>query len=165
MPINSDGWDGYPKTLYALLQLIADNEFKNVVFLSGDEHFPNVTQLVLKDRNKDTETVVHSIHTAAAFAPFAFANGRQDKQMNAERIYFSISPNLLVTSDQLDDNVVPSDYDYECAVTAKHPILGDGMTYLRVWQDGGRWSLRAEFTGETFTIPDLSASGLPPFTP
>ena len=146
--LRSDGWDGYPNSLFKLLKEITDKQYKNVVFLSGDEHLPCFAQIVLTKKDSSKKVVVHSIHTAAAFAPYPFANSMKEKHLVCEKIFF--------------DN-----QNYQCQVETTYPKLGDGMTFLRVWKDknGGAWRIRCEFAKQRFYKPDLSAECKPTTTP
>ena len=75
----SDGWDGYPGDLRALLGFIAVNEIENVVFLSGDEHLGCVASAELsiaKPCGGVARTRIVSIHASGLYSPFPFANSQ-----------------------------------------------------------------------------------------
>ncbi|ANN58232.1 hypothetical protein A9174_16750 [Mesorhizobium loti NZP2037] len=126
--IHSDGWDGYPNTLREVLAHIAVNKIDHVVFLSGDEHRGYVATVDLLDASGNSITRVHSVHTAALYAPFPFANS-----IDAD----------IVMSETFD--IVDGASTYKCVVNAIPPPAGDGATFLRVRQNAGIWNLDCEF--------------------
>jgi cholesterol oxidase len=69
--LQSDAWDGYPKSLQWLLDLIATGGHRNIVFLSGDEHRSITATARLEG---DSGLVVHSIHSSGMYTPYPFAN-------------------------------------------------------------------------------------------
>jgi cholesterol oxidase len=126
--LHSDGWDGYPNTLREVLSYIAENEIPYVVFLSGDEHRGCIATADLLDAASKPITRVHSIHTAAMYAPYPFANGLDED---------------IVASETID--IVHGSGNYRCVVTVTRPPPGDGVTFLSVRQDGVAWKLDYEF--------------------
>ncbi|WP_461479484.1 alkaline phosphatase D family protein [Mesorhizobium jarvisii] len=126
--MHSDGWDGYPNTLREVLAHIAVNKIDHVVFLSGDEHRGYVATVDLLDASGNSITRVHSVHTAALYAPFPFANS-----IDAD----------IVMSETFD--IVDGASTYKCVVNAIPPPAGDGATFLRVRQNAGIWNLDCEF--------------------
>jgi phosphodiesterase/alkaline phosphatase D-like protein len=128
--LHADGWDGYPKTLAAVLGHIAEQGIHNVVFLSGDEHCGCVADIELRDQNDKPLTRLHSLHTTAAYAPFPFANGCIEDLVMAEVIPF-----------------VHNGVTYRCAVDAQPAPVRSGATLLSTRQDaGGTWHLDFEFS-------------------
>jgi hypothetical protein len=126
----SDGWDGYPESLRAVLLIIAKNSIQHVVFLSGDEHRGCVARIVLTTGGSTVATA-HSIHTTAAYAPFPFANALAEDFMDVDGFQFT------------DKGVT-----YECTVTVTSPTTRDGATMLRPWRDSstaGVWHLDYEY--------------------
>ncbi|MBY3139022.1 alkaline phosphatase D family protein [Rhizobium laguerreae] len=134
--LQSDGWDGYPGSMAEVLGFIASQRIQHVVFLSGDEHRGCIAsaQLISKD-DGNLITTVHSIHTAAMYAPYPFANSIDEDIMERECFGFEYSA-----------------VDYECNVTATRPPPGDGATFIFVRQDKGLWKLDCEFAGTVQTI-------------
>jgi hypothetical protein len=135
--IHSDGWDGYPDALRAVLGILAKNAVKNVVFLSGDEHRGCVANIELRDASGGTLlTRVHSIHTTAAYAPFPFANSGIADFVESEVIDFKFAT-----------------VGYKCVVSATLPTSRDGATSIRpYWRTintsppVGEWRLDYEYT-------------------
>lgn len=125
--LHSDGWDGYPNTLREVLAYIADNRIEHVVFLSGDEHRACLAKVDLCGED-GAVTRLHSIHTAAMFAPYPFANGIDEEIVDSETIEI-----------QSDGRA------YRCIVNATRPAPGDGPTFLRVRSAGSGWELDCEF--------------------
>ena len=72
--LHSDVWDGHPHSMYALLKFVSENRIRNLVFLSGAEHLGMTAEITLTLPKGDTVTV-HSVHSAALYSPFPFANG------------------------------------------------------------------------------------------
>jgi pimeloyl-ACP methyl ester carboxylesterase len=135
--LHSDGWDGYPNTLREVLVHIAANKIDHVVFLSGDEHRGCVATIDLCDASGSLITRVHSVHTAAMYAPFPFANSLDED---------------IVTSETID--IVDGAVTYKCVVNATRPPAGDGVTFLRVSREAGVWKLDCEFAHGT--LPPLT---------
>ncbi|MGO7956467.1 alkaline phosphatase D family protein [Rhizobium leguminosarum] len=134
--LHSDGWDGYPGSMAEVLGFIASQRIQHVVFLSGDEHRGCIAtaQLASKD-DGNLITTVHSIHTAAMYAPYPFANSIDEDIMERECFEFEYSA-----------------VAYGCTVTATRPPPGDGATFIFVRQDEGHWKLDYEFAGTVQTI-------------
>lgn len=125
--LHSDAWDGYPNTLAEVLAYIADNRIKHVVFLSGDEHRACVATADLGSEDGSV-TRLHSIHTAAMFAPYPFANGIDEEIVDNETIEIHFGGR-----------------NCRCVVNATRPAPGDGATFLRVRPVGPGWELDCEF--------------------
>jgi hypothetical protein len=71
---------------------------------------------------------IHSIHTAAAYAPYSFANGVKEDIFEKEAI-------------EIEGGT------YRCVVDADRPATGDGLTFLSVERTGENWQLQYEFAG------------------
>jgi cholesterol oxidase len=158
--LRSDGWDGYPATLFRMLQLLVDSNSRHVIFLSGDEHMPAFARATVKRRSDNREVSLYSIHTAAAYAPFPFANGGSLAQIPQETIYFTVTANSLqYTSDRTSNVPInPGNYDYQCRIGAQYPQPGDALTYVRVRKNGTAWTMRCEFAKNVIEVPDLDGS-------
>ncbi|MEY9137102.1 cholesterol oxidase [Bradyrhizobium diazoefficiens] len=136
--LHSDGWDGYPGSLREVLAFIAEHKIQGVVFLSGDEHRGCVATAELRERSGALITRVHSIHTAAVYAPYPFANSLDEDTVASETIPI-VGPG--------------GSYCYDCVVSTKRPIpAGDGATFLSIRFDGTAWQLVAEFANETIRL-------------
>lgn len=72
-PLHGDGWQRFPESMADLLGFIAENEIKNVVFLSGDYHRFVRCELKLQAPGKNPVTAT-SIVTGGLYAPYPFAN-------------------------------------------------------------------------------------------
>lgn len=157
--LRSDGWDGYPASLFHLLQQVVDENGKNVVFLSGDEHMPCRCKIRIRNKNNGAESIVYSIHTAAAYAPFPFANGFRAQQVENETLHFNVDAN---SADYMSDEMEvsgsdPANFEYECEIASIYPPADDSMTYLRAWKSNGHWSLLAQFGDHPDLIDDLES--------
>ncbi|MCB1691553.1 MAG: alpha/beta fold hydrolase [Pseudomonadales bacterium] len=96
--LSEDGFAGYPRTLDDLLSFIATNRIDHVVFLSGDEHLPMVANARI-DCGEGEHLTLHSIHTAAHYAPFEFANGKPQDFIASDE--FVLRGGEIVTCDTL----------------------------------------------------------------
>ncbi len=76
--IRSDGWDGYPVSLYKTLALIVDNKLDNLVFLSGDEHIGCYAEIDIHNLETGDSISTVSAHCPGLYTPFPFANARID---------------------------------------------------------------------------------------
>lgn len=131
----SDGWDGYPNSLRDVLGAIAAGTIKYVVLLSGDEHLGCIATALLTEMDGTPITTVHSIHTAAMYAPYPFANGIDEDIVEQETFEFDYKAKR-----------------YHCIVDATRPAPGDGATFLHVRQDGADWKLDCEYAGTVQTL-------------
>ena len=127
--LHADGWDGYPNTLREVLAYIAQEKIEGVVFLSGDEHRSCIATAELRETSGALITRVHSIHTAAVYAPYPFANSLDEAFVDNETIDIKGSGGT----------------HYCCVVKAVRPPAGDGVTFLSVRHDGTTWQLDCEF--------------------
>ncbi len=128
--LHSDGWDGYPKTLFEILGFIAHHKIKHVVFLSGDEHRGCIASAELFDAKTGASlTRVHSVHTTAAYAPFPFANSL---------------PSDFAEKDTIE--LKYGDAHFRCVVEAELPDSHDGALLLHPSPtEDGAWQLCCEF--------------------
>ncbi|NUS71127.1 MAG: alpha/beta fold hydrolase, partial [Ensifer adhaerens] len=133
--LRSDGWDGYPNSLRDVLGVIAAGKIKHVVLLSGDEHRGCIATALLTEMDGTPITTVHSIHTAAMYAPYPFANGIDEDIVEQETFEFDYKAKR-----------------YRCIVDATRPAPGDGATFLHVRQDGADWKLDCEYAGTVQTL-------------
>ncbi|MGH8692871.1 MAG: alkaline phosphatase D family protein, partial [Burkholderiales bacterium] len=132
--LRSDGWDGYPRSMYELLGFIAKNKISNVVFLSGDEHVGIVACAELRATyGADQDPIrVHSIHTSALYAPYPFANA---------------APPDLVPEEEFDFGAGTD--SYRCAVKDTKFFPGSSFTLLDFKHNGAGWQLAYTFDRET----------------
>jgi phosphodiesterase/alkaline phosphatase D-like protein len=126
--LHSDGWDGYPNSLRAILGYIAANRSQHVVFLSGDEHRGCVARIELFDATGASRALLHSLHTTAAYAPFPFANSAPTDFALRETIRFTCGKQR-----------------YRCDVDASLMDSGDGALLLRPYRDRGVWKIDYEY--------------------
>ena len=127
--LRSDGWDGYPASLYEVLACIAQKRIRNVVFVSGDEHLACVAQIELEAEGGD-KVIVHSVHSSPLFAPFPFANSdRAD----------------LAAVDTFDVPAPRTGGPYKCSVRTVFAPPGDGFAVLSFRRDGGGWNMECCF--------------------
>src|SRR5262249_25272702 len=89
--IESDAWDGYPASLHALLATIAEERITGCIFLSGNEHMGIVAEATVRRRRGGPDPVkLLSVHAGAMYAPYPFANSREDDFLGAETFDFEV---------------------------------------------------------------------------
>lgn len=76
--IRVDSWDGYPVSLHRLLAYLVDNQIRDVVFLSGDDHIACFAEIQLTNLKSQQKLITWSAHCPGLHTPFPFANGRTD---------------------------------------------------------------------------------------
>ena len=73
--LDEDAWAAFPTTRKTLLDHIVANKVQNVLFLSGDIHCSNVTEMRFAG-SKDAESLkAFSVTSSAFYWPFPFADG------------------------------------------------------------------------------------------
>jgi alkaline phosphatase D len=73
---SSDSWAAFPETRRHVLRTIVGNSVQNVVFLSGDIHCSNVSEISFeKKRGGKLPLKAFSIVSSAFYWPFPFADG------------------------------------------------------------------------------------------
>jgi cholesterol oxidase len=128
----SDAWDGYPSSLYALLQFICDNEVEGLVFLSGDEHLSSVVKAHVSCIETEKQCAFHSIHSSSLFAPYPFANS---------------SPDEFISNDAFEFTSQDGTRRYRCQADTQF-FPGDGFALLTARKDCSDWCLDANFHNE-----------------
>jgi len=76
--IRSDGWDGYPVSLFKILAMVVDNDVEHLVFLSGDEHIGCYAEIEIHNLSTGKSAYAVSAHCPGLYTPFPFANARVD---------------------------------------------------------------------------------------
>ena len=121
--LRSDGWDGYPHSFHRLLSFLVENEIKNVVFLSGDEHISSVTHAELSDKSGKS-TVIHSVHNSGLYSPLPFSNSVEEDLLGDDCFKFNNDCSGLMTPDTLmRDNISQTlrwDYGSKACIQAIH---------------------------------------------
>src|SRR5690606_35955193 len=128
--LNADGWDGYPRTLHALLALLADApEIGPVVFLCGDAHLGLFVEAEVELQGRRAR--FHVVHTAGLNTPYRFANAAQSDFLLDEDFAF-----------------VESGRSGRCRVRTRI-CTGAGFTDVELRRElreaGGRWRLDCRF--------------------
>jgi len=145
--LRSDAWDGYPKSFHGLLAYLAEQQIKNVVFLSGDEHLSCVAQATITAAGKPPVSIL-SIHSSGLYAPFPFANSVPEIFPEEETFPFALTGEELSASrERLPDQALKRDglRKFECRVEIRDFRAGDGFAILDVFRDNGEWTLRCHF--------------------
>lgn len=137
--LNSDGWDGYPDTLYKVLELITRTDIQHVVFLSGNEHRGCVATIDITNAGSGKVARTHSIHTQGAYTPFPFANRLEQDFVTTEQFTFTGE----------------SGESYTCAVDAVIRPPENSVTYLNPRLDNGAWKLDYQFGDDTVQTIDI----------
>lgn len=125
--IHSDAWDGYPKSLIEVLSFIAENDIKNLVFLSGDEHISSVVDISVQHAANNTQTRITSIHSSGLYSPLSFVNSKPELFAHHER--FSVNDKV------------------QCDVSAEF-YPGDGFALISCYQEGPNWMMSCTFNRE-----------------
>ena len=71
----SDGWAAFPNTRRELLDTIVSHNVQNVVFLAGDIHCTNVSEMTFSGTPEAAKLKAFSITSSAFYWPFFFADG------------------------------------------------------------------------------------------
>jgi alkaline phosphatase D len=74
-PKKSDSWPAFPETRRAVLKTIVENRVQNVVFLGGDVHCSNVTEIDFEGTPEAAQLKAFAITSSAFYWPFPFADG------------------------------------------------------------------------------------------
>ena len=72
--LRSDGWPGYPRSMFELLAFIRDHDIRRVVLLSGDAHASAVVKLAL-----DGGPEVFGVMSSGLYAPWPFDHARPEQ--------------------------------------------------------------------------------------
>jgi choline dehydrogenase-like flavoprotein len=141
--LHSDAWDGYPASMHALLAWIADNDFRDLVFLSGDEHLScDATATITGPEGRSVR--IRSIHSSALYAPYPFANAKADDLAAEEDFAFSVG------------DATGGRRAYACSVRTAFAPAGDGFALLRVVPDGAGWKVECTWSRESPAQPAAS---------
>lgn len=132
----SDGWEGYPGNLRDLFEFIVAEEVQNVVFLSGDEHLCCVASATLALPGKP-DVKLASIHASGLYAPFPFANARQQD-----------------FADEFDEFPIGC---VQCSAMAQFVPEGNNFALIKVASGGSKPRVSAEFrvAGEWLRSDDV----------
>jgi PhoD-like phosphatase len=116
----SDAWDGFPRSLHDMLAAIAQHPNLRCVFLSGDEHLPCVISARIEPLDsKGQASHLLSVHAGALYAPWPFANSRQEDFSDERRFDFV-------------SDLASKGQRYRCTIQARifPSIGGDGFVSL-----------------------------------
>lgn len=117
--LHCDAWAGYPCSLHRLLAFLCENDIGNAVFLSGDEHLSCCARATVARKGGGGPVVnLLSIHSSALYAPYPFANAVAEDFARCEEFDF-VFPGPLA-------------HEYECKVSTKFPVPGDGFAVVSV---------------------------------
>ena len=125
--LHSDSWDGYPRSLHALLKHVCDKQVDRLVFLSGDEHVGCDATITVRRRRDGRSARFRSVHCPALYAPYPFANS---------------IPADFKFPDKFDFDDAESGDSYRCTVEAEFHGASDGFAIVSARDDG---SLRVSF--------------------
>lgn len=137
-PLRSDSWDGYPGSLYRLLDFILREKVRNVVFLSGDEHLScHLESFISRD---EVSVKIDIFISSGMYSPYPFANTMAEK---------------LLLKDEFCLN--GDNGGIHCKVDKKMLCLDNGFVVIeakkRTTSDGDEvWSLHYEFDRETGSV-------------
>lgn len=126
--LHSDAWDGYPRSMHALLKFVCDKEVGRLVFLSGDEHLSSLVTARITNCITDKHCILHSVHSSGLYAPYPFANGVPDNFQANETFLF---PSL-------------TSGPYRCEVQTSF-APGDGFALVAADRSRSGWRLDVDF--------------------
>ncbi|MEM1154337.1 MAG: alpha/beta fold hydrolase [Pseudomonadota bacterium] len=126
--LRSDGWDGYPATMHALLHLLASMRAKNLIFLSGDAHRAMSSEIRLYSSSGELLNRAWSVHCSPLYAPFPFANTAKAEFADHDEFSFSAKDGKT----------------YVCEVVNKHATEGEGFALIGL-SHKDCWQLSCEF--------------------
>jgi cholesterol oxidase len=104
--LHSDAWDGYPRSLQALLEWVCDHQVQNLVFLSGDEHLGCEASITVRRIDGVASVNLRSVHCPALYAPYPFANSVEEDFAAIDRFGWCAA----------------SGASYHCEVSAGFPV-------------------------------------------
>jgi hypothetical protein len=144
--LHSDGWEGYPASMHALLKFICDKEIKGVVFLSGDDHLSNLATATVTRSDGNRRCLLHSIHSSALYAPYPVANDAPEIFRGNENFCFP-------------DPAMPSAGYYCCEVRTDF-APGDGFAVLAARSESSGWHLDVDFHKPAEGTKSASLTGI-----
>ncbi|MFT6408128.1 MAG: choline dehydrogenase-like flavoprotein/pimeloyl-ACP methyl ester carboxylesterase [Arenicella sp.] len=118
--IRSDGWDGYPVSLYKMLAMVVDQNINKLVFLSGDEHIGCYADINIYNLSSGKTAQATSVHCPGLYTPFPFANGRIDD--------FDGDLEPLQNRYISDFTFKHQEMSYRCTVSARFELTGSSAT-------------------------------------
>ncbi|HYE41245.1 MAG TPA: alkaline phosphatase D family protein, partial [Ramlibacter sp.] len=131
-PLHLDNWQGYPASLYSLLVLLCENEMRNVVFLSGDEHIACSATVAVSHPASGKSCTFHSHHAPPLYAPYPFANASRHDFLRQDTFDFQWEHDGAVRH-------------YRCTVDAQFPdATRQGYGLLHAEPGAAGWDLRYE---------------------
>lgn len=124
--LGQDSWCGYPASLQWLLTFVVDNDIRNLVFLSGDEHLAFAARVTVWKEHRDP-VILHSLHGSPLYAPYPFANSCPEDLRGDETFHWQ-----------------SGGAHYHCKVQTDY-APGEGFVLIHARQPQGRWVLDCEF--------------------
>jgi hypothetical protein len=128
--LHSEGWDGYPASMYRLLRDACESEVKCLVFLSGDEHLSNLVTATVTGIDSRNSCTLHSVHSSGLYSPYPVANSVPEDFKDHDTFCFEYPKK--------------SGIRYRCDVETEF-APGDGFAILSVCGNGSDWTLDVEF--------------------
>jgi phosphodiesterase/alkaline phosphatase D-like protein len=126
--IRSDGWDGYPVSLYKMLAMVVDRGIEKLVFVSGDEPIGCYADIQITNLNSGETAEATSIHCPGLYSPFPFANGRIEGFEGHLQSSSDAAPNQLqdsyISKFKFEHLGVP----YQCTVSAHFEMKNNLMS-------------------------------------
>jgi choline dehydrogenase-like flavoprotein len=130
--IRSDGWDGYPVSLYKLLAMIVDQNIQQLVFISGDEHIGCYAEIQITNLSSGKIGHTSSIHCPGLYTPFPFANARIDDFEGSPEQKSDLSLEAQIEPQQdryiSEFTFEQSEKSYQCTVNAQFSMSDNGLT-------------------------------------
>ncbi len=137
--IASDSWPAFIETKRAILRYIVDNQIQNVVFLSGDIHCANISQIRFDGSAKARKLKTFAVTSSAFYWPFPFADGEPSEFMHDSEAEdgpdtFEVDPDAGIKMDYVTDSFTQDD------------------NFAQITVDAAAQSMRVEFFNKKGTI-------------
>jgi hypothetical protein len=105
----SDGWDGFREQLARLFGFICDRDIRNVVFLCGDSHLSNCSEIEISEGRRPVAKA-YCIVASPMYAPYPFANAKREEFLeNNCGTPFDLGNNRIMRYRVLDESWVSTD--------------------------------------------------------
>ncbi len=130
--IASDAWPAFAETKRALLKHIVDHSIQNVVFLSGDIHCANISEIRFDGSSQAKKLKAFAVTSSAFYWPFPFADGEP-----SEYVHDSVKDDRPDTFTVDETDGITMDY-------VTHSFTQDD-NFAQLTVDPGANTLRVEF--------------------
>ncbi|MEI7444274.1 MAG: alkaline phosphatase D family protein [Burkholderiales bacterium] len=131
--LRSDAWDGFPGSMHRLFRMLVEDDLRNVVVVSGDEHFSMSVRATLTGAGRSLS--VFSVHCSAMHAPYPFANGRVED-------FAADGDAFVLPCGAADDHPEAARCEVDAVRVAR---LREGFARLRERRAGDAWTVEIDW--------------------